>query len=363
MRVIAPDVGGGFGGKLQFTPEEVLTVIAARRTGKPCKYTESRSESLMVAHHGRDQWQRLTLAADAGRHRDRPEGRPAGRHGRLPRAGHVGHPVPGRPDVQRDLQVPGVPLDVHERVHQQGVDGRLPRRRAAGGDVRDRTADGRARPRAGHGPARAAREELDQARGVPLHHRCGAARTTPATTRPRPQRPRSCSATTPSARSRKKRRSSSDPVQLGIGISTFTEMCGLAPSALARRRWATSGGGWEHATVRVLPTGKVEVLAGTSPHGQGHETVWSQIVADKLGVPFEDVEVLHGDTQVRPAGWTRTGRGPGRLAAWRSWRPPTRSSRRHGRSPLTCSRPTPTTSSSPAEASECKGRRRPPGFG
>src|SRR5207245_342914 len=55
VRVIAPDVGGGFGGKLQFTPEEVLTVITARRTGKPCKYTETRSESLMAAHHGRDQ--------------------------------------------------------------------------------------------------------------------------------------------------------------------------------------------------------------------------------------------------------------------------------------------------------------------
>ncbi len=65
IRVIAPDVGGGFGGKLQFTPEEVLTVIAARHTGKPCKYNETRSESLMAAHHGRDQWQKLTLAANA----------------------------------------------------------------------------------------------------------------------------------------------------------------------------------------------------------------------------------------------------------------------------------------------------------
>ena len=63
IRVIAPDVGGGFGGKLQFVPEEIITVLAARRTGKPCKYTETRSESLMSGHHGRDQWQKLTLAA------------------------------------------------------------------------------------------------------------------------------------------------------------------------------------------------------------------------------------------------------------------------------------------------------------
>src|SRR6266545_2283420 len=64
IRVIAPDVGGGFGGKLQTTPEEFITMVLARQLGKPVKYTETRSESLMSAHHGRDQWQRLTLAAD-----------------------------------------------------------------------------------------------------------------------------------------------------------------------------------------------------------------------------------------------------------------------------------------------------------
>ncbi len=62
------------------------------------------------------------------------------------------------------------------------------------------------------------------------------------------------------------------------------------------------GGGWEHASIRMLPTGKVEVITGTSPHGQGHETAWSQIVADRLGVPFDDVEVLHGDTQIAARG-------------------------------------------------------------
>lgn len=64
IRVIAPDVGGGFGGKLQVTPEEWLAWWVARQLGRPVKYTETRSESLMAAHHGRDQWQRLTLAAD-----------------------------------------------------------------------------------------------------------------------------------------------------------------------------------------------------------------------------------------------------------------------------------------------------------
>jgi carbon-monoxide dehydrogenase large subunit len=99
----------------------------------------------------------------------------------------------------------------------------------------------------------------------------------------------------------RRRREANDPVQLGIGVSTFTEMCGLAPSrVLGQLNYGA--GGWEHAEIRMLPTGKVEVITGCSPHGQGHETAWSQIVADRLGVPFEDVEVLHGDTQVSHKG-------------------------------------------------------------
>ena len=98
-----------------------------------------------------------------------------------------------------------------------------------------------------------------------------------------------------------RRREANDPVQLGIGVSTFTEMCGLAPSrVLGQLNYAA--GGWEQAEIRMLPTGKVEVITGTSPHGQGHVTAWSQIVADRLGVPFDDVEVLHGDTQVSHRG-------------------------------------------------------------
>ena len=102
-------------------------------------------------------------------------------------------------------------------------------------------------------------------------------------------------------REQAERRERQDPVQLGIGISTFTEMCGLAPSRMLGAL-AYGAGGWEHAAIRMLPTGKVEVVTGSSPHGQGHETAWSQIVADQLGVPFEDVEVLHGDTQTSPRG-------------------------------------------------------------
>jgi carbon-monoxide dehydrogenase large subunit len=78
-------------------------------------------------------------------------------------------------------------------------------------------------------------------------------------------------------------------------------MCGLAPSAiLGAIRY--SAGGWEAATIRCLPAGTVQVLSGATPHGQGHETSWSQIVSDRLGYDFDEVEVLHGDTAVVPLG-------------------------------------------------------------
>ena len=92
-----------------------------------------------------------------------------------------------------------------------------------------------------------------------------------------------------------------DSVRLGIGVSTFTEMCGLAPSRVLGSL-SYGAGGWEHASIRMLPTGKVEVVTGSSAHGQGHETAWSQIVADQLGVPFEDIRVLHGDTAISHKG-------------------------------------------------------------
>ncbi|MBV8601680.1 MAG: molybdopterin-dependent oxidoreductase, partial [Candidatus Eremiobacteraeota bacterium] len=77
---------------------------------------------------------------------------------------------------------------------------------------------------------------------------------------------------------------------LGIGVSTYVEVCGMRPSA------AMPAAGWDSATVRVEPTGSVTVLTGISPHGQGEETTFAQIVADELGVPIDQVTVVHGDT-------------------------------------------------------------------
>jgi carbon-monoxide dehydrogenase large subunit len=99
----------------------------------------------------------------------------------------------------------------------------------------------------------------------------------------------------------RERRERGDTVQVGVGLSSYVEMCGLAPSrVLASLRYAA--GGWEAATVRILPTCKVQVVTGTSPHGQGHETSWAMLVAERLGISPDDIDVLHSDTAVAPLG-------------------------------------------------------------
>ncbi len=91
-----------------------------------------------------------------------------------------------------------------------------------------------------------------------------------------------------------------------MGFSTYVEMCGLAPSRILGAL-KYGGGGWESMVVRHLPTGTVQVVSGTSPHGQGHATTFSQIVADGLGCDVDEIEFLHGDTAVSPQGWDSYG--------------------------------------------------------
>ena len=138
------------------------------------------------------------------------------------------------------------------------------------------------------------------ARAVPVHRvqRAGLRLRRP---RRRRRRRRPSSPTTTASGPSRPRDGAGATKQLGIGLSTYFEMCGLAPSrVLASLNY--SAGGWEAATVRMLPTNKVQVVTGTSPHGQGHETSWSMIVADQLGVRPDDVEVLHSDTAIAPLG-------------------------------------------------------------
>jgi carbon-monoxide dehydrogenase large subunit len=300
IRVIAPDVGGGFGGKLQQTPEEMIVFAVARRLSKPVKYTETRSESLVSAHHGRDQWQRLTLAAEK-------DGTVTGLKvdlladlGAYVSLVGGGVPVLGAFMFNSIYKFPAYQFGVQTVLTNSTWTDAY---RGAG------------RPEATFAIERLM-DELAHELGVdPLAIReqnwINADEFPFATVAGLEYDSGDYAAATDRAKEmlgyddlraeQKRRREEGDPVQLGIGVSTFTEMCGLAPSRVLGSL-DYGAGGWEHASVRMLATGKVEIVTGASAHGQGHETAFSQIVADRLGVPFEDVEVLHGDTQIAPKG-------------------------------------------------------------
>lgn len=300
VRVIAPDVGGGFGGKLQVTPEEVITVIAARRMGKPCKYTETRSESLQAAHHGRAQVQRLKLSATR-------DGIVTGLDVNL--IADMG--------AYLGLVTSGVPIlgaFMFNSIYK------FPAYRFECNNVFTNKAWTDAYRGAGRPEATFAIERMMDELAVELDMEPLELRKKnwikheefPFTTVAGLEYDTgNYEAATQKAvelfdyaglrAEQQRRRDAGEKVQLGIGISTFTEMCGLAPSRVLGAL-SYAAGGWEHAQVRVLPTGHVEVVTGSSAHGQGHETAWSQLVADRLGVPFENVEVLHGDTQVSQRG-------------------------------------------------------------
>ncbi|MGB3593167.1 MAG: xanthine dehydrogenase family protein molybdopterin-binding subunit [Ornithinimicrobium sp.] len=295
IRVIAPDVGGGFGGKLQVTPEEVITFLAAQHTGKPCKWTETRSESLLAGHHGRDQWQKLTLTATK-------DGTVKGLKVDLlaDMGAYLGLVTPGVPILGAFMYNSIYKFSSYRFTctnvftNKTWTDAYRGAGRPEATFAIERLMDDLA-DELGMDPMELRRKNwitheefpFDTVAGLQYDSGNYEAATDRAIELFDYEALRA---------EQKQRRESGDPVQLGLGISTFTEMCGLAPSrVLGALNYAA--GGWEHASIRVLPTGKVEVITGVSAHGQGHETAWSQIVADRLGVPFDDIEVLHGDTQ------------------------------------------------------------------
>jgi carbon-monoxide dehydrogenase large subunit len=300
IRVVAPDVGGGFGSKLQFYREEVLAVLLTRRLRRPVKWTESRSEGNMSQHHGRDQWQRVRLAADA-------DGRIRGLSVDVlaDMGGYLMLLTPGIPLFGAFMFPAIYKMDAYSFKCTGVFSTKMPTDAYRGAG----------RPEATYGIERIMNELAAELGMDPLElrernwikHEEFPYTTIAGLT----YDSGNYEAATAKAkelfgydellREQAERSSRGDKVRLGIGISTFTEMCGLAPSRVVGSLSLASGG-WEHASIRMLPTGKVEVVTGSSPHGQGHETAWSQIVADQLGVPFEDIRVLHGDTQVAPRG-------------------------------------------------------------
>jgi carbon-monoxide dehydrogenase large subunit len=300
VRVVAPDVGGGFGSKLNVYAEELIALVLAKKLGRPIKWTETRSEGYQTTIHGRDQIQDISAAFD-------DDGRLRGLRVNL------------LADMGAYLQLvtPGVPLlgmAMFPAIYKMDAYDF-----SCTGVFTNKTPTdayrGAGRPEATYGTERIMDEAATELGMDPMELR----RRNWITHEEFPYESvggftydsGNYEAATAKAMElfdydgmraeQQRRRDSGDRYQLGIGISTYTEACGLGPSRfLGNVNYGA--GGWETATVRMLPTGKVEVVVGTSPHGQGHETTFSQIVADTLGVPFEDVEILHSDTRVSPQG-------------------------------------------------------------
>src|SRR6266540_793030 len=298
LRVVAPDVGGGFGSKLNVYAEEALALALARRIGRPIKWIETRSEGYLATTHGRDQVQEIELAATA-------EGKIRAVRVRL---------VVGM-GAYLQLVTAGTPL-LGAWLYGGSYGVAAYDFECTGVFTNTTPTDayrGAGRPEATYAIERAVDALARKLGKDPLEiRRLNFLREFPATI--------ASGLTVDSGdydahldaaleildhddirRQQSERRERGDTKQLGIGFSTYLEMCGLAPSrVLGAIRYGA--GGWDAATIRFLPTGTVQVLIGTSPHGQSHVTTVSQIVAEQLGIPYEDVEVLHGDTAVAPLG-------------------------------------------------------------
>ncbi|HSG13807.1 MAG TPA: xanthine dehydrogenase family protein molybdopterin-binding subunit [Gaiellaceae bacterium] len=298
IRVIAPDVGGGFGSKLDVYAEEALAVALARRLGRPVKWTEERSEGYLATIHGRDVVHELTFAAT--------------KDGKITTVKSEAWCAMG---AYLQLVTPGIPLlgawiysgpyDIpNYSVTFTGVftnttptDAYRGAGRPEATYVLERTMDALARE-LGMDPVELRRKNFVKE----FPHTMASGLTIDSgdydASLDRLLEMLDLDAVRAEQAERRER---GDAKQLGVGLSTYNEMCGLAPSRiLGAIRYAV--GGWDSATIRFQPLGSVQVVVGTSPHGQSHVTTFSQIVADRLGVDVDDVEVLHGDTAVSQLG-------------------------------------------------------------
>ena len=298
LRVIAPDVGGGFGSKLNVYAEEALALAVARLLGRPVKWTEARSEGYLSTIHGRDQVQEIELAATSEGRITAVRTRLVVGFGAYLQLVTTGIPLLGAWLYGGTYAVEGYSFEcIGAFTNTVPTDAYRGAGRPEATYAIERAVDALARA-VGKDPAEVRR--LNFIREFPATIASGLtidvgdydASLDLALEEVGYEQVRA---------EQRSRRAAGDPKRLGIGLSTYVEMCGLAPSAiLGAIRYGA--GGWDTATIRCLPTGSVQVLTGTSPHGQGHETTWSQIVADRLGYDFDEIEVLHGDTAIVPLG-------------------------------------------------------------
>ena len=300
VRVIAPEVGGGFGSKIPCYPDEALVAWAAIQMNRPVKWAETRSENYLVTIHGRDHVQYAQMAADQN-------GKILGVRATVyaGMGGYLSTAAPGIPTILHGLLYVG-PYTISS-VYCESI-----------GVMTNATPTdayrGAGRPEATFLLERmvdmVAREldmdpvELRRQNLIPKFDDGYEVATSliydsgdyPAAFE------KALGIAGYEAFRKEQAQARENGRYLGIGVTAYTEMCGLGPSQVAGAV-GFQGGLWESAIIRVTPTGKVQALIGASPHGQGSETTLAQIIGDELGFPVDDIEIIHGDTTETPMGW------------------------------------------------------------
>ncbi|MEE2702689.1 MAG: xanthine dehydrogenase family protein molybdopterin-binding subunit [Myxococcota bacterium] len=297
IRAIAPEVGGGFGCKLPIYPEECVLPWISRELGRPIKWAETRTENLLNTTHGRGHVHEVEAAYQR-------DGRVLGLRGRIladlgAYASTFGAAIP----TFTLLLAPGcyrleaVALDlVAVYTNTMATDAYRGAGRPEAAYLIERVMDAVARE-TGIDPVELRRRNFIPSDAFPFETVSGAQYDSADYEL---ALDRAIEAFDYAGARRAQEQARSAGRLIGIGVATFTEICGLGPSTGAAA--PARAGTWESGTVRVEPSGNVTVLTGVSPHGQGQETVFAQMVSDAFGVPIEDVNVMHGDTDVVPHG-------------------------------------------------------------
>ena len=299
LRVVAPDVGGGFGSKIFHYAEEAIVTWAAAKVRKPVKWTAERSESFMSDAHGRDHVTHVELALDQDAKFTALKVSTVANMGAYLSTFATSVPTylygtllagtyttPAIYVETKAVFTNTVPVDAYRGAGRPEATFVVER-------IVDLAAD-----ELGMDPAELRRRNFIPANAFPyqtpvaLQYDSGDYQTTLEMALRAAGYVEFETRRQEAARRGKLR---------GIGLATYIEACGIAPSAVAGALGARAGL-YESGAIRVNPTGGVTVLTGSHSHGQGHETTFAQLVSDYLGVPIESVEIVHGDTNKLPFG-------------------------------------------------------------
>ena len=293
LRVVAPDVGGGFGSKIFVYAEETVVTWAAAKVGRPIKWTAERSESFLADAHARDHVTHAELGLDeAGRFTALKVRTTANLGAYLSLFGSSVPTFLYGTLLAGQYKTPNIHVQTHGvYTNTTPVDAYRGAGRPEATFVVERIVEAAARE-TGRDPAELRRLNMIEPGDFPYE--------TPVallydTGNYQASLDRALQLVDYGGFKQRRAASEAEGKRRGIGFSCYIEACGLAPSQLAIQLGAGVGL-YESGEIRINPTGSVTVFTGSHSHGQGHETTFAQVVSDKLGVPFDDVEVVHGDT-------------------------------------------------------------------